>query len=324
MAYALFRATVTLHTAFGTPLAGDTLFGQLCWAAREQLGNDKLTELLDRYTSGAPWLVVSDGFPSGYLPKPTIPVSAITNQQTDAQQRKEEKAKHWIALTETAKPLQQWLGIAASDKVAFAGQVKSNKDCQPIETAQPHNSLNRISNSTGGEGFAPYTQAQTFFAPEQSIDIYCVLDETRLPAEILQTLLQSVGSHGFGRDANIGLGKFSVESLVHYTFSQHGQSNAYLTLAPSAPQGQGFAGEQSYWRVMTRFGRHGNLHGISEKPFKNPILLAHSGAVFVPQTKFTPRLFVGQGLGGDGQLSKIEFATVHQGYAPVLGINLEV
>lgn len=315
MAYTLFRATITLHTAFGTPLAGDTLFGQLCWAAREQLGNAKLTELLDGYTTGAPWLVVSDGFPSGYLPKPTIPTSVLNSQKVDAQQRKQEKSKHWIPLAETAKPLAQWL--ATDDKATFVNG-------QPVETAQPHNSLNRLTNTTGGEGFAPYTQAQTFFAPNQSVEIYCVLDESRLTVESLNTLLQSVGSHGFGRDANIGLGKFSVESLVSFIFTSHKKSNAYLTLAPSAPQGKGFNGEQSYWRVLTRFGRHGNLHGISEKPFKNPILLACSGAVFVPQGEYTPCLFVGQGLGANGQLSKTEPATVHQGYAPVVGVNLEV
>lgn len=324
MAYTLFRATLTLHTAFGTPLAGDTLFGQLCWTVREQLGNAKLTALLDQYTTGVPWLVVSDGFPSGYLPKPTVPASILSHQAMDAEKRKEEKAKHWITCTETAKPLPQWLTVAVSDNVAFNAQGESSKFSQPIETAQPHNSLNRLTNTTGGEGFAPYTQAQTFFAPEQNIDIYCVLDEACLPADTLLTLLQSVGNHGFGRDANIGLGKFSVQSLTPHTFLQHAKSNAHLTLASSAPQGQGFDGERSYWRVLTRFGRHGNLHGISEKPFKNPILLAGSGAVFVPQEKYTPRLFVGQGLGGNGQLSKIEPATVHQGYAPVLGINLEV
>ena len=314
------RATLVLHTAFGTPLSGDTLFGQLCWAVREQLGNDKLTRLLDGYTTGEPWLVISDGFPAGYLPRPTVPAAVAgaseAATQVNAQQRKAEKAKHWIPLAEISLPLPQLLAAAVNDKAAFGDHGK------PVEASQPHNTLNRLTGTTGEGEFAPYTQAQIFFARGQQMNLYCMLDEARMPKDSLLALLQAVGSQGFGRDASIGLGKFSVESLVEKSFVQHARADAYLTLAPSAPQGQGFKADQSYWRVLTRFGRHGNLHGISEKPFKNPVLLATTGAVFVPQTKFAHRLFIGQGLGGNGQLSKIEPATVQQGYAPVVGIRL--
>lgn len=312
------RAKLELQTAFGTPLAGDTLFGQLCWAAREHLGEGELGKLLEGYTAGNPWLVVSDGFPSGYLPKPAVPASKLapTNQ---AGQRKAEKAKHWIPLSAIGLPLPQLLAAAVDDKAAFGDQGK------PVEAPQPHNTLNRLTGTTGEGEFAPYTQPQIFFAHRQRMDVYCVLDETRMAQDKLSTLLQAVGSHGFGRDASIGLGKFSVEtSLVGANlFVQHAQANAYLTLAPCAPQGKNFDGDKSYWRVLTRFGRHGNLHGISEKPFKNPVLLAATGAVFVPQAEYASRLFIGQGLGGNGQLSKAEPATVQQGYAPVVGIRME-
>ena len=73
MACALHRATLALATPLGTPLSGDTLFGQCCWALREAEGEVELTRRLEGYTQGQPWLVVSDGFPAGYLPKPTLP-----------------------------------------------------------------------------------------------------------------------------------------------------------------------------------------------------------------------------------------------------------
>jgi len=311
------RYTIELHTAFGTPLSGDTLFGQLCWAAREQLGNTALTRLLDGYTAGRPWLIVSDGFPSGFLPKPTVPASLTSaNKNGDALARKAQKTKRWIALTDFTKPLPDLLAGAVSDKIVFGDQGK------PVEASQAHNMLSRLTGSTGEGEFAPYTQTQIFFSRGQRMDVYCVLDETRLPKETLFTLLQAVGSQGFGRDASIGLGKFSVESVDANTLVQLARPDAYLTLAPCAPQGQGFNGEKSFWRVLTRFGRHGNLHGISETPFKNPVLLAATGAVFVPQTEDISRLFLGQGLGGNSQLSKIEPNTVHQGYAPVVGIKM--
>ena len=75
--------------------------------------------------------------------------------------------------------------------------------------------------------------------------------------------------------------------------------------------------------MLTRFGRHGNELALAGKPFKTPVLLAASGAVLTPSGRFTVPPFVGQGLGGAGQLSKAETATVQQGYAPVAPIALE-
>lgn len=318
------RATLELHTAFGTPLAGDTLFGQLCWSAREHLGGEALGKLLQGYTGGQPWLVVSDGFPSGYLPKPTVPQTHLLSpaggkgagkEGNQAAQRKAEKAKRWIALADSAKPLPEMLAAAVSDAVAFSGN-------KPVEAPQPHNSINRYTGTTGEEGFTPYTQPQIFFACGQRMDVYLVLDETRMSRTQLLELLQAIGGQGYGRDASIGLGKFTVASAGANSFAQHTKADAHLTLAPCAPQGQGFDGDKSYWRVITRFGRHGNLLGVSEKPFKNPALLAATGAVFVPQDTYRERAFIGQGLGGESKLSKIEPATVQQGYAQVIGIKL--
>ena len=312
MSYATFRASLTLHTAFGTPLAGDTLFGQLCWTAREYLGEVGLETLLEGYTKARPWLVVSDGFPAGYLPKPVIPQFLLA--KVAVEHRKAEKAKRWLPCDEICKPLQEMCVV--DDKTAFGQHGK------PVEATQSHNTLNRLTGTTGTGEFAPYGQLQLYFAQDQRMDIYLVLDESRMPLENLGKLLEMTGSCGFGRDASVGLGKFTVDSLSAISFAEHPQANAYLTLAASAPQGLGFNPDRSFWRVMTRFGRHGNLHGISSKPFKNPLLLAATAAVFVPQDTYTARQFIGQGIGGNGQLSKVEPRTVQQGYAPVVGIKV--
>ncbi|QTR48550.1 hypothetical protein [Candidatus Thiothrix anitrata] len=57
--------TLTLRplSAFGTLPLGDTLFGQLCWLLRDGMGEGKLKELLDGYTTGKPFAVVSDALP---------------------------------------------------------------------------------------------------------------------------------------------------------------------------------------------------------------------------------------------------------------------
>ena len=313
MACALHRATLALATPLGTPLSGDTLFGQCCWALREAEGEVELTRRLEGYTQGQPWLVVSDGFPAGYLPKPTLPQNF--EPKTDPAARKDAKKKRWISVTQTGGPLPVLLAGAVNHAIAY-GRA-------PLRTVQPHNTLNRLSGTTGEGAFAPYSMPQTFHAPGQRIDLYLVLDDARVCVEEARRLLDAIGASGFGRDASIGLGKFVLEQIEPAAFAAPATANALWTLAPCAPQGQGFDGENSYWRVLTRFGRHGNAHALAGNPFKTPVLMAATGAVFRSGGTFAPRLFVGQGLGSDGKLSKVEPATVQQGYAPVLPICVE-
>lgn len=68
-----YKAAITPKSAFGTPLKGDTLFGQLCWAIHNRFGNARLIELLVDYTKGKPFVVTSDALPAGYFPRPVLP-----------------------------------------------------------------------------------------------------------------------------------------------------------------------------------------------------------------------------------------------------------
>jgi CRISPR-associated protein Csm4 len=320
MAHTAYRATLALHSTLGTPLAGDTLFGQLCWALRDTAGSAELDRRLEGYTSGRPWLVVSDGFPAGYLPKPTLP--AAPQAEADPSKRKEHKAKRWVAWENRAAPLPALLAEAVNDADAY-GRDGHGGSLAPRSRPQAHNTLDRLSGTTGPGAFAPYTQPTTFHAAGQRIDLHLVLDDERLSAAEARDLLEAVGLMGYGRDASIGLGKFSVQTLEPSPPPVWPETAACWTLAPCAPQGQGFVGERSFWKVLTRFGRHGSTHALAGQPFKTPLLLAATGALLVPGPGIPRRLFVGRGLGGDGRLSKAEPATVNQGYAPALPLILD-
>lgn len=319
------RLTLLPRTAFGTHLLGDTLFGQLCWAIRHRFGEDRLTELLGGYIHGRPFLVVSDAFPSGYLPRPVLPADRYaTPDNTD---RKEIKRRRWLPLAESARPLQEWLGQSQTDTEVG----------KRIEESQPHNSINRLTGTTGTGMFAPYQTSQLWFQTSAQLDCYCLLDSDRLSRDELFACFEDMGTFGYGRDASVGLGKFVLESHDSAALPAHPQANALLTLAPCAPQGLGLDPERSFYQTFTRFGRHGDTAVQSGKPFKTPLLLAATGAVFTPrptgEAAFTTLLppgegpgvradFIGQGLGGAGRLSKALPATVHQGYAPVLPVWL--
>lgn len=306
------KITITPQTAFGAPPMGDTLFGQLCWALLRRFGEDKLDACLEGYTEGTPFLVVSDAHPGGYIPRPHLPASFMQAGNLDPSQRKQLRKQQWMPLSEIHYPLNTW-----------QSRCKSNESLEHGGTGRVfgtlHNSINRQTGTTGGDAaFSPYGVEQLWYAPDSRLDIYAVMD-SRLHESELSALFNDIGKHGYGRDASIGLGKFDIHGIEAVTLPSQQAANAYLTLGGCSPQGQDFVSSRSYYQVFTRYGRHGEVAAISGKPFKNPVLMARAGGVFHPES-YQARLFIGQGLGGKGDISKLIEGTVQQGYAPVIGI----
>lgn len=305
-----YRYSLQPLSAFGTPLAGDTLFGQLCWTLRHQLGNDRLNALLQGYTSGQPFIVVSNAMPAGHVPLPSVPSSLWQASDLD---RKMLKKKRWLPADALPKPFSQWQGDAKSD-----AEVS-----RQTERAQPHNTINRQTGTTGEGQFAPYAMPQIWFHPALRFDLHVVLDETRLSLAELVAALDTMGATGFGRDASIGLGKFKrAGETIATSWPVPEEPNSYLTLGPCAPQGQGYSAVRSFYQVVTRFGRHGDAAVQSGNPFKRPVLLAKAGSLLWPETPDPACLFIGQGIGGLGNpVSTTMPETVQQGYAPVIAIH---
>lgn len=309
-----YRITLRPLSALGTPLAGDTLFGQLCWMLRHQLGNAALTELLAGYAQGQPFAVVSDALPSGHIPLPQLP-SSVWQASANAD-RKVLKKNRWLPLSSLREQLSKWQQQAVADSALG----------DTLVCAQPHNTINRHTGTTGTGMFAPYTMGQTWLTPGSLLDVVVALDDARLSLAQLQAAFTWMGQHGYGRDASIGLGKFELvgdPAPVTWPTPTQGAANAWLTLGPSAPQGQGFCPVRSHWQVLTRFGRHGDVAVQNGVPFKRPVLLAKAGSVFWPEQLDATQAFIGQGLGGTAAPVSLAMPeTVHQGYAPVVPIHI--
>ena len=343
-----YRFTLRPLSAFGTPLAGDTLFGQMCWTLRHQLGNARLSELLHGYTAGKPFAVLSDALPVGHVPLPHVP-SEVWQKSTEtaAPDRKVLKKKKWLPSAALNQTFASWQASAHSDAEvaeplitawAALGTQRDTKASSHTERAQPHNTIKRQTGTTGEGQFAPYAMPQIWFHPAMQFDIYVVLDDARLSLAALTLALTAMGQTGFGRDASIGLGKFELvgEAALNNlrnegvaptgrAASTLGTPNSYLTLGSCAPQGLGFCPVRSFYQVATRFGRHGDMAVQSGQPFKRPVLLAKAGAVFWPETLDASGQFIGQGLGGAvNPMSLTMPETVQQGYAPVIAITRPV
>jgi CRISPR-associated protein Csm4 len=309
-------------SAFGGPIKGDTLFGQLCWTVRHRWGEARLIELLGGYGQGWPFAVCSDAFPAGHLPRPALPLHRYA--PLSESDRKAVKRRRWLPRAALDRPLDQWLAHCRSDaEVAMALDVEGNRLTQVH--AQHHNSIHRLTGTTGGAEFSPYTQEQHWFHAGVELDLYLLVDPGRLDPRDAVELISTIGRVGYGRDASIGLGKLGlVGEAQTASLPSQADANACFTLAPCAPQGQGFLAGASHYEPFTRFGRHGDLAAHTGRPFKAPVLLAQTGAVLGCRT-LPAQPFVGQGLGGDGSLSRAPGfeGTVQQGYAPWIGLQVE-
>lgn len=308
-----YRFTLKPLTAFGTPLVGDSLFGQFCWAVVHRYGEERLTELLKGYTEQKPFIVISDAFPAGYLPLPVLP-SKLWEKGTE-DDRKKLKKRVWIDFDKHSQAVNEWQIVAKSDSDIFQ---KEKQD-------QPHNTLNRQTMTTEeGNAFAPYSVPQIWFDSKKEekleeklppeFDLYLVFDE-RISLDEITQCLKDIGQIGFGRDASIGLGKFELVGEPQAVKFETKNANACLTLTNTAPQNLGLHKENSFYQLHTRFGRHGSLKALGSNPFKKPIILAKTAAVFAVENWDKP--FLGNGL---SNVSIAQKEAVHQGYAPVVPV----
>lgn len=305
---------------FATPLQGDTLFGQLCWTVLREWGEEKLRSLLAVY-GAAPFSVISDAFPAGYLPRPHLPASMLGVKQDDAALRKEMKRKQWIPLASTVKPVACWIDDAKSD-TDILNAIPHMKATELVESVRHmHNTIDRATGTTG-DGFAPYAVDELWHATGLEWDLYILLNEEQLSQSDLEMLIRRIGVTGYGKDANLGAGRFSVENVSVLEFPVPAAANALLTLANCAPQGLDLNPERSFYQPFTRYGRHGDWATLVN-PYKAPLLLTQRGSVFTP-VKPTNSTFLGQAIGGNGEVSNTIPETVHQGYAPVVRIQLPV
>lgn len=289
----LYKTTITPESAFGTPLKGDTLFGQMCWAIRYGLGNEKLEDLLTNYRNGdIPFLVVSDGFAPGYLPKPKMPGALLSEKSED---KKENRKKVWLTVAELA---------AGEYKKARTDEEVGNKD---KTFSLMHNSINYKLFHTG-DGFDPYGTA-VLALPQK--DIYFLVDEIQYDKEMLFETLWTLEKMGYGKDTTVGLGRFSFSPPEEVNFAA---GTTIMTLSPFFPADEEY--ERFYYEPFVRFGKMG-ADRATKNAFKSPLLLADTGSV-VKQKTANDKPYIGRAI---LNVSTAYEDTVHQGYAITVPIK---
>ncbi|MBI4378137.1 MAG: hypothetical protein HY578_03455 [Nitrospinae bacterium] len=342
-----YEITIKPVSGFGTTLKGDTLFGHFCWqiAYDEKLLGKTLDMLLSNYQT-KPFMIFSSAYPKFYvgnkyhyaLKTPDLPVDNIfilpLDKKEKIEKRKEYKARRWMIIEEGRK-------FSSFKKLKFLNdkemlekananiteetrkQLKrsgSNSFIYPF--SQFHNKINRFTNTTGEEGFAPFSVEQEVFYPETELAFFVGIDEAVVNIEQVRKGLEQIGTSGFGKDASTGLGRFELGEDAEVDLSKMGSNspNACYTLSPCVPEKDTFS--EMYFTPFTRFGRHGDIFAKSSNPFKNPVIMADEGAILKPKNnEIFGRPYIGRAV---SNISKAEPKTVTQGYSLYIPVKVEV
>jgi len=305
-----YQINIKPLTGFGTPLKGDTLFGQLCWQIlydKTLLGKD-LDTLLSEYSTN-PFCIISSAFPYTdgkiYLKKPSLPLHYLYDLSEDdlISKRKDLKNQKYFVYQPPLPPLNKIEYISPLDTILS-------------EDEQVRCTINRFSGTTSRSGFAPFVVPKTWYMTELAIFVGVRED---LPIEGVVEALRRIGSFGFGKDATAGWGKFEVVNYKEINFYSQikNTENAYYTLSPVLPE-EKVRYIQIFYEPFLRFGRHGDVLSSSANPFKAPVLLADEGAILIPEN-FEKKAYIGRAI---FNVSSILEEAVTQGYSLVIPVEV--
>ncbi len=331
-------------SGFGTPLKGDTLFGHICWQAYydSSLFNKSINELLSDYAV-TPFLVISSAFlkmeDHYILKRPDTPLDMLfqleLSKKEAIKKRKDLKKKIWMKLKGNTKiqslkldeyylseeELLNELLKTADIKTKRLFGMEINSLCLIKDHEQTHNTINRLTGTTGEGRFAPFSVSQKVFNEIVELIVFVMVRDD-IEIEMVIEALKRIGMTGFGKDASTGLGKFEIKGYTQINLHSFGAENpnACYTLSPCVPERDFY--RNAYFSPFTRFGRHGDILARSSNPFKNPVIMADEGAVFLVKDRAVfEKPYIGMAISG---LSKVEPKAVSQGYSLYIPVKVEV
>ncbi len=321
------------ESSFGTPMKGDTFFGAYCWQVVENpsLLNGSLDHWIASYPE-RPFAVFSSALP--HLPdgrtgayavrRPELPAAilgdpeSVTTCEERLTMRKRNRSRRWFITPGNLQPTLSWENLIDDGELLcrIAASLPEKRSAGPVilPVEEQHNTINRLTMTTGKGEFAPYIMESAWYLPGMELVIFVALDEEACSAEQLQEGMERLGTWGFGRDASTGKGRFSVAGIEDVEWPVAAGGQALLTLAPCVPEPGRY--RDYFFAPFTRYGRHGAQLLHTGKPFKNPVVMADEGGVFIPaEDMLINRPYIGRAVTG---VSKAMESTVVQGYALVL------
>jgi len=287
----LYRTTIKPLSNFASSIKGDQLFGQICWIIKYKYGEARLEDLLADYSVN-PFLIISDGFASGYLPKPRLPNIYLGE---NIEFKKQNRKKIWLTLEDLLN--------------GNYTNAKTNEEARNYDKAivRTRNAVNYKTFTTSSDGFAPFGEEESFLSPK---DLYFLISE-KFKLDELKACFEFLSQFGYGKNISIGKGRFEVLNFQDLNIQM--LSSAFIALSAFDPTMADF--KDIFYEPFTRFGKHPQAKEIKNS-FKKPLLLADCGSVVVYDEQKDLQ-YIGRSITNHSNFVK----SVHQGYSIVLPLR---
>ncbi|MCC6446892.1 MAG: hypothetical protein IT210_26000 [Armatimonadetes bacterium] len=264
----VYRSTITLRSASASAWQADTVFGHLCWSLARREGDDALTAFLKRYQEGSPPVLVSDGFPAGFLPRPRS--GGASDSRSHERLPKSERIASYRKEKDRIKA--RWLTPEEFDR-ARRGEAATPQDRISIpERSVSKNQINRLTGATGGGELFDFTEYCL-----KAVDIYWKVaegDEARIN-DFLEELRQS----GYGKRKSVGYGELAGRPTFDpfEGFANFEGANGFVSLSNFVPASTDPA--EGFWNTAVKYGKLGEEYALP-KPFKKPLIQLTAGSCF--------------------------------------------
>lgn len=328
--YKDYTIKLTLKSPIITPFQSDTLFGHICWMIDYLKWDDKkrLEDFLALYNDkGKHPLLISNGFPKDYLPKPIIkPISQ--KELTSIFGKENRKENSYKIKTIKKKELIRKSDLLQIIKGRISSEILFRKLWKNFEEEEKkwekrkkevvyHNTINRVSNRVT---IGLYEQEETFYAPDfNEFEIY--LKTYYFNKDDLRRIFEFISIGGFGRDKSTGKGKFEFNIVEGTDLEGSDNPNGFMTLSSYIPHSE--APTKGYYEILLKYGKLGGTFAmgsaeVGNNPFKKPLIMFKAGSTFYDYDYDKSKIY-GSLLKNVHKKSKIR----HYAYAFPLGINME-
>ena len=290
--YTNYTIEVKLTSPVVTRFQSDSLFGHICWAIRFLKWNvsERLDNFLDCYDNNqTPPLLISNGFPKGYLPKPAVP--PVTQKELDDIIGKENRIDN-SHIVKTIKKidiiskdsLREHLKDTITPSRLFYSMRKNYKDIEELRKKEQvaivqHNTINRIENRVDKGLFA---QEEIFFNKNGGeFEIY--LKTHYFTRNELERIFRYISEEGFGKDKSTGKGSFDFVIKDGFDLPESEVSNAFMSLSSYIPRKED--PRDGFYNTLLKYGKLGGIFakGVPEvqgNPFKKPLIMFAAGSTF--------------------------------------------
>jgi len=263
--YGYGKITIKFITPFISELQSDTIFGHFAWGLRYK-NEKKLNKLMQNFKK-EPFIVFSDGFLKGFLPKPIF--SSFLPGCSELKYAKQVKKAKYIKKEEIFKNIDS-LDAKKVFKVIKNQEIEASSKVALTQK----NSINRFSNLVE-EGL--YTIKEKF--SEDRYEIYFKYRSDLINEEEIEKIFKIISKMGYGKDRSTGKGRFKFR--IDWDFEEKKyfieKRTFYLNLSTCFYNTENM--RLIYGKTITKFPRAGGIY--SNEPFKNPAIMYLPGSIFI-------------------------------------------